>query len=352
MKILANKLYSSIFGHLLFWIAVYLFYVYFFSYNASDTNYIVWFSGFLLPITMLTTYFVIYFLIPKYLILKKYFKFALYSLYTLIISAYLIILSIYFSLIFLSNLNIGAMPPMSKNYIFILILVYLIVFFSSTLKLFQIQFQTTSEHEKLKSEMLEKSLHFKEQEMNYLKKQIHPHFMFNALNVIYGFALKQDLKTPEIILKFSDLLDYILYQVDQKEVSIEKEIRHIENYIFLEKMRFQEQLEVRFEKEIENPDFPIPPMLLLPFIENSFKHGKFVNGILNIEIFLKLKENKLSFQIRNNRNVIQNETTGIGLQNIEKRLELLYPKQHSLDIFKNENIFEVNLNLKTIYEKA
>ena len=221
------------------------------------------FSGFLLPITMLTTYFVIYFLIPKYLILKKYFKFALYSFYTIVISAYLIILSIYFSLIFLSNLNIGMMPPMSKNYFFILILVYLIVFIASTLKLFQIQFQTTSAHEKLKSEMLEKSLYFKEQEMNYLKKQIHPHFMFNALNVIYGFALKQDVKTPEIILKFSDLLDYILYQVEQEKVSIQKEIQHIENYIYLEEMRFQNQLEVHFDKEIQNLNYEIPTNVII-----------------------------------------------------------------------------------------
>ncbi len=303
---------------------------------------------------MLTTYFVIYFLIPKYLILKKYFKFALYSFYTIVISAYLIILSIYFSLIFLSNLNIGTMPPMSKNYFFILILVYLIVFIASTLKLFQIQFQTTSAHEKLKSEMLEKSLYFKEQEMNYLKKQIHPHFMFNALNVIYGFALKQDVKTPEIILKFSDLLDYILYHVEQEKVSIQKEIQHIENYIYLEEMRFQNQLEVHFDKEIQNLNYEIPPMLLLPFIENSFKHGKFINGVLNIDIFLKLNKDELYFTIKNNRNLEEGNISGIGLKNIKKRLELLYPNQHELQIVKDEKTFEICLilNPKSIYEKA
>ena len=97
-----------------------------------------------------------------------------------------------------------------------------------------------------------------------------------------------------------------------------------------------------------------PPMLLLPFIENSFKHGKFINGVLNIDISLKLNKDELYFTIKNNRNLEEGNTSGIGLKNIKKRLELLYPNQHELQIVKDEKTFEICLilNPKSIYEKA
>ena len=113
---------KTVFFHLLFWIGVWFFFIYFFSYNSTDTRYVTWFSSFLLPVSMLTSYFFVYYLIPKYLFTQKYFLFALYSFYTLVISAYLIVMTILSSFVFLSNFNIADMPPMSKNYIFILLL--------------------------------------------------------------------------------------------------------------------------------------------------------------------------------------------------------------------------------------
>jgi len=117
--------------HFFLWVGVWFFFVYFFSYNSSNITYVIWFSSFLLPVTMIVSYFVIYFLIPKYLLSKKYILFALYSFYTLVLSTYLVVIAIFGSFIFLTNLNIKNMPPMSRNFIFVLILVYLIVFILS-----------------------------------------------------------------------------------------------------------------------------------------------------------------------------------------------------------------------------
>ncbi len=113
--------------HFLFWVGVWFFYVYFFSYNSTNSDFVTWFSTFLIPVTMITTYFVVYYLIPRYLLEKKYGLFILYSVYTVILSTWLILMTIFASLVFLSNLNVAKMPPMSRNYVFVLILVYLIV---------------------------------------------------------------------------------------------------------------------------------------------------------------------------------------------------------------------------------
>ena len=338
--------------HFLFWIGVWFFFVYFFSYNSTDNLYITWFSSFLLPITMVTTYFVVYFLIPKYLLTKKYVRFALYSVYTLIVSAYLIELAIFAAFMFLSDLSISNMPLMSRNFAFILILVYLVVGLVSFVSLLNYNFQTISKNKELQNKILETQLQIKDQELSYLKKQIHPHFLFNTLNTIYGFALKQSKDTPEIILKLSNLLDYILYQVNKPKVSLQEEILHIKEYIELEKIRFQDTLKISFKTENISAEKQIAPMLLIPFVENAFKHGNLIDGYLKVDIMVTLNENRFTFHIKNtclDTNATNNEN-GIGLENIKKRLNLLYVANHELIMEKKENWFNVNLTIFNLNE--
>ncbi len=338
--------------HLLFWIGVWFFFVYFFSYNSNNTDYITWFSSFLLPITMITTYFVVYYLIPKYLLTKKYKYFALYSAYTLVFSTYLIIIAIFGSLLFLSNMEIKNMPPMSRNYVFVLILVYLVVFIVSFISLLSHNFKTQTENKELQNKILETQLQIKSQELNYLKKQIHPHFLFNTLNTIYGFALKQSKDTPEIILKLSNLLDYILYQVDKPKVSLKEEVLHIKEYIDLEKIRFQDTLKVSFISSEIDSNVQIAPMLLIPFVENAFKHGDLINGFLKIVIEIQLNGDALQFQIKNTSlNDVSSSKEGIGLVNIKKRLNLLYKNNHQLQIKNSDNHFQVNLIVNKLNNK-
>ncbi len=222
-----RKIFRTIVLHLLFWVGVWFFFYYFFSYNSSDKTYITWFSSLLLPLTMLVTYFMVYYLIPKYLLTKKYLLFALYGFYTLVFSSYIIVLVLYGCLIALLQFNISLMPPMSKNFLFILILVYLIVGVVSFITLLNKNFKTISRNKELENKILNTQLQLKEQELHYLKMQIHPHFLFNTLNTIYGFAIKQSKQTPDIILKLSNLLDYILYHVSKPRVSLKEEVMHI-----------------------------------------------------------------------------------------------------------------------------
>jgi len=336
--------------HLLFWVGVWFFYVYFFSYNTTNSNYITWFSSFLLPVTMLITYFVVYYLIPNYLLVKKYKLFILYSFYTLIFSTYLIVITIIGCFIFLSNFQIAEMPPMSRNYVFILILVYLVVGIVSFLSLLNNNFKTISKNKELQNKILETQLQIKNQELQYLKKQIHPHFLFNTLNTIYGFALKQSKDTPEIILKLSNLLDYILYQVNKPKVSLKEEVLHVKEYVELEKIRFQDTLNVTFISEEISENIEIAPMLLIPFVENAFKHGNLVNGFLSVNIQVKINNNKLFFSIENTvlgNKPLHNEG-GIGLENIQKRLDLLYKNKYQLIIDKNNNWYKVKLKIFNI----
>ena len=334
--------------HLLFWCGVLLFYTYFFGVDSSDFSYVLSFSLFLMPITIATTYVLIYKIIPEYLITKRYFLFALYSLYTIIISAYLILLSVFYGLVYLSNFQYSNMAPISKSLLFVAIGVYLVVIIVSAFKLLKLNLKHAEETKKLETKILEAQLKLKEQELNYLKMQIHPHFLFNTLNTMYGFALKKADETPEMILKLSNLLDYLLYQVDKPFVSLVDEINHINDYIELEKMRFNDTLIINFKTNNIQEDIQIAPMLLLPFIENSFKHGSLINSILKVNIKILYKNNNVLFEIDNSSKTNETSEKGIGLENIKKRLDLLYKDKYTLKLSKDKGIFKVNLKLNTV----
>lgn len=242
------------------------------------------------------------------------------------------------------------MPPMSRNFVFVLILVYLIVGIISFVSLLSHNFKTVSQYKELQNKILETQLQLKTQELQYLKKQIHPHFLFNTLNTIYGLSLKQSKNTPKVILKLSNLLDYILYQADKPKVSLREEIQHIEEYIELEKIRFQDNLKVVFDAKEIPPEIQVAPMLFMPFVENAFKHGSLINGFLHIEINIALSGNRLSFSIRNsaiNENA-NDKTSGIGLENIKKRLDLHYQTNYRLKIDHKDNLFLVDLKIENI----
>ncbi|WP_179019868.1 sensor histidine kinase [Winogradskyella forsetii] len=331
--------------HIIFWCAVLLFYTYFFGVGSNNFSDTLVFSLFLMPITIATTYVSIYKLIPDYLIAKRYYQFVLYSIYTLIISAYLVMVSIFFSLIYISNFEYNDMNPLTRNILFVLTGIYLVTFLASAFKLMKLNIVASKRAQTLETKILETQLKLKEQELKYLKMQIHPHFLFNTLNTMYGFALKKADETPEMILKLSNLLDYLLYQLDKPFVSLNDEIHHIEDYISLEQMRFSDTLSVNFSKHISSGPIEIAPMLLIPFVENSFKHGKIRNGKLEILIDIKATCHKIAFTIQNSSTHASSPSEGIGLENIKKRLEFLYPNQHQLKIDRDETDYIVALNL-------
>ena len=331
--------------HIIFWCAVLLFFTYFFGFENNDDNYILSFSLFLMPITIATTYVSIYKLIPDYLIKKRYFLFGLYSIYTLIISGYLLLVSVFFGLGYLSEFVFSNMSQLSRNLFFVMIAVYIVVIVVSAFKLLKLNLKHAEKTKALETKILDTQLKLKEQELNYLKMQIHPHFLFNTLNTMYGFALKKADETPEMILKLSNLLDYLLYQVDKPFVLLTDEINHIKDYIELEKLRFNDTLNVNFKCDTILETSKIAPMLLLPFIENSFKHGSLENGILTINIDLSCTKDSINFRIENSNSKSDITNKGIGLQNMQKRLDLLYKNNYTLNIDDTTNFFKVYLKL-------
>ncbi len=348
MKAIAilKYLFNTILPHTLFWVGVFVFFTFFFEESKGLIPNPNSFSVFLMPVTIGTTYIINYFLIPRYLLPKKYLKFIWYSLYTLILSAYAIVISIFYGLIFMNALQYNQMAPLSKSLIFVMVAVYLVVLLFSAFTLLKHNYSSTAKNKDLENKVLLAQLKLKEQELNYLKMQIHPHFLFNTLNTLYGYALKKSEETPEMILRLSNLLDYLLYQIDKPRVSLVNEIAHIKDYIELEKIRFKDTLTVDLKISEIDSHIEIAPMLLIPFVENSFKHGNRGDKNLLIYIGLNTEANQIHFSVKNsNKKTKPIEGKGIGLKNVQKRLDLLYPDNYTFSINEDAEWFEINLIL-------
>ncbi|MEO0471381.1 MAG: histidine kinase [Bacteroidota bacterium] len=187
-------------------------------------------------------------------------------------------------------------------------------------------------------------------ELSALKHQINPHFLFNILNGLYGLAYKNnDEPTAEGIAKLSQLMRYVLYESNDETVLLEKEINYIEAYIDLQRLRLHGATEVHFVVSGEVTHQRIAPMLFIPFIENAFKYGVSTVTPSSIEICIELTEKELKFDISNQihqgQSVEQKGYGGIGLKNVSKRLELLYPDRYSLSYGPNGKAYHVTLNI-------
>lgn len=191
-----------------------------------------------------------------------------------------------------------------------------------------------------------------ETELKYLKSQINPHFLFNSLNSVYALTLRKDDKAPEVVLKLSDILRYILYDGGEKSVGLKKEIGYLENYLELEKIRYGKRLTIGFNIQGDASGKEIAPMIFLPFIENSLKHGVNSNiGDTFINIQFIIENKKLQFRIENNKpsqklSESSDYQGGIGINNVKKRLSLLYPGKHQLEINEEGKTFVVNLSIE------
>ena len=330
--------------HIVLWIIVWLFYIYFFSYAATNDEFVLYFATSLLPITIVVTYIIAYYLIPNFLLKKKYILFGTYLLYTIVGSLFLIIIITFVNFIFLSNYDMKQMPLLTRNFLFVFILVYIIAGLASLIQVLRYNYKAINRNTALEKELLEGQLTLKEKELYYLKEQIHPHFLFNTLNTIYGAALTQSEDTPDLILKLSNLLDYTLNQIEKKTVAISEEVLYIASYIGLEQVRFRDTLQVSFTKKIDS-NIQVPPMLFIAFIENAFKHGSPHDTILQIEISLIVNDKQLDFSIKNTikEDSSKKENHGIGMQNSIKRLDTLYPNAYDLNTHTSKGWYYLEL---------
>ncbi len=189
-----------------------------------------------------------------------------------------------------------------------------------------------------------------ETELKFLKSQVNPHFLFNALNNIYSLSVMQAPQTSESVMQLSEILRYMVYDSNEEKVPLESEIAYIENYVNLKLLKDSRGMDVQLNLDKSSPRLMIPPLLFIPFVENAFKHSKIENlrsGFIKID--LKTQNGQVQFKVQNSlpaNGFTKDKVGGVGLENIQKRLDLLYPgDQHDLKIRQTEGQFDIDLKL-------
>ncbi len=188
-----------------------------------------------------------------------------------------------------------------------------------------------------------------EMELALLRSRMNPHFVYNALNVLYSLSYTQDLKTPEMIMKLADMLRYITDDCQADKVPLVQEIKYIENYLDFQRIRFGEIHNLSFTYAPDETADEIPPMILQPFVENAFKHGNITNDPESfVRIHLLVRNNRLFFSIENSVDNTKDpipEREGVGIPSVEQRLQLYYPGKHKLDVKEAEKIYKVKIEI-------
>ncbi|HYF30243.1 MAG TPA: sensor histidine kinase [Chitinophagaceae bacterium] len=336
--------------HILYWLAWLVFYAIINSTYNNDS--FLYHAGIELQIMLIKlpfTYFVIYNLVPNWLIKKKYSIFLALFL-GLAMAGGTLIWALYCFFIMPNSAEAQAGVFNSKLFYKALDLVYI-----SSLPIILKLLQRSTYQEKMTLQLAQQR---SEAELKLLKNQLHPHFLFNTLNNLYGMVLTNHPKAPEVITRLSDMMSYMLYECDRNEISLEKEIAHLENYIELEKIRYGSRLDVCFEKGGDTNGKTIAPLLLMPFVENAFKHGAAKNDKDPwICVNLWVSKDVLNFTVENNLendkeingNIFKTQS-GIGLANVRKRLEMTYPGRHKLEIKQQDTYLSI-LNL-SLYDEV
>lgn len=299
-----------------------------------------------LPVAMLYCYPFVYWVLPKFLLKGSYVQFGVLVLLWVLTGWFV---NYYFRLyIFIPVREAMGITNMSRNAgeqgtFFSLTAVWC---FLSTVVLFKHWLKKQQEWLQAEKEKVTA-------ELKLLKAQVHPHFLFNTLNNIYSFSLTGSPKTPELILKLSSLLSYMLYDCKAEQVLLEKEIEVMKDYVDLERERYGNKIEISWNIEGEVEDKYISPLLLLPFLENAFKHGtseQLEKPWLSFDLLVK--QNSMKCKVVNSKNeFLPVSNHGIGVENVKKRLAFLYPGQYELKIKDEGDFFVISLLLELMNNK-
>ncbi len=296
---------------------------------------------------MILVYVNIYFLFPRFILKRKYVSYLIS--FTLTLCVFYIVrteLIYYF-------INENVWPESNtpqKAYSFNHIIIVFLTGIYDVALVTTIKLTADWVFEKKRTEQLQKA-QFRS-ELNFLKAQIQPHFFFNTLNNLYALAVEKSDKAPEVILKLSEIMQYILYEVKEPKISLLKEINYIYSYLELEKLRFGNAVKSELNINGNIDDVIVPPLLFLPFIENCFKHGAKDNEDLKVNIVFKKNENGILFCVENTFATLANVDVkhGIGIENVKRRLQLLYPNEFILKTNIVENKYVVELTIPVVDE--
>ena len=345
-RILENKVLS----HGIFWIIYLVFSTTLSTMNSGRfTEELIKYLA-LLPIQLLAAYTLLYVQVPIFSMKKKYASFFI----SLVFTGYVFSAMARFSMVHIAE------PFFRKDFVqesiweivtdvYFLLIVYFPAVYSVAFILLIIHMLKKRTDEQQQIEVLKKEK--ATNELKFLRAQIQPHFLFNTLNNLYALTLTKSDLAPQVVLKLSEILDFILYQSNQAEISVEKEIELIEGFIELETLRYGDILNINFDYQTDDPLAKISPLILLPFVENAFKHGAAGNiEDPTIDIQLKVNKGKLSFKVYNNKpkaimNTKESMRGGIGIKNLKRQLELNYPDKYSLDIQNSDQEYKISLIL-------
>lgn len=330
------KLLKVVLLHILFWILVITYFAWGFGLHVDPRKSFLN-ALFFLPGHFIMVYPLLYFLIPRYLLHHKYWQFFLGVLI-------LIILSVSYTAI--GQLSVSDMRDF-KDTTFVVgrnVLPFVhIGALASSIKLLKhwyLQRRQTLEAEQQRTVA----------ELKLLKAQLHPHFLFNTLNNLYSHTLESSPKSPEIVLKLSGLLRFMIYESNVARIPLSKEIELLQDYISLEQLRYGERLEMSITINGDVDNYQIAPMLLLPFLENAFKHGtsRQIDQCW-ISFNIAVEHSRMSFKLINSIDPLSDakgdRSGGVGLDNVTRRLKLLYKDKYDIETMKLEEVFVVNLNL-------
>ena len=294
-------------------------------------------------IDMLVVYLNLYLLIPLFYAKQKYFRY--FSTLLLLLLAGGLTTRFLWWRLWLPLEPLAYRSSEGTNYwIWVRIITYSFSHFPvvAVTVLIKMMFDANAREKKLREIEKEKFI----AEMSLLKAQINPHFLFNTLNSLYSLTLAGSKKSAEMVLRLSNLMRYMLYEASANTVSLKDEITYLENYIIIEQMRFSDRLDLSFQYSGDTSGKSISPLLLLPFIENAFKHGiQDSSGWITID--LKVDGNFLYLKIENSYTLpVKGKEPGLGLANVKRRLDLAYHGKYGLNTRQSDNIYSVDLKLQ------
>ena len=298
----------------------------------------------MLPLKLVAVYGLLYFLIPLYLVPRKY-GLALLIVVTLLMPLLILYrLEMYYIMYPLMYGEYPNFKPIEGRRLLFSFLDFVPALASAaTIKLLRQHLLSQQREKQLIHEKLQS-------ELDFLRSQINPHFLFNTLNNIYALARRGSPHTSEVIMRLSKILRFMLYECNQMAIPLQNELKVIKDYIALEKLRYNHRLKINYDEVLEDSDRKIAPLLLLPLVENAFKHGVSESRFDSVvDIKIRQFEDDFSFVVTNeycDHNQPKND--GIGIANVRRQLELIYPNQHQFEINYDQNKFNVMLSLQLI----
>ncbi len=296
---------------------------------------------FSLPVKLLFTYFIFYFIIPLYLDRSKLGIMVIMSLISFVIATLLYRLLLWGYFTWIQPHSFAFFGP--QGIILSVFDLYITITSAVIIKMIKLRYKSQEVEEQLIKEKLQS-------ELSFLRAQTNPHFLFNTLNNLFVLARKKSDKTADAIMMLSKIMRFVLYECRAPRIAVADEAKVIRDYIELEKLRYNDRLTVEYVENIDDSLTAISPLLLLSFVENCFKHGaSATTGEVVISIELTLTNNQLTFRVSNTvedgYEAVQNGTGGIGLKNVQRQLDLIYPEQHQLSIGRDNGFFKVDLEV-------